>query len=264
MIKKYFWIFPVFLILSPAFFAGCGAGPSTRDAVAVVNGTPIGKPEFEKEITLRAAQDPSFKPTPQNLEEQLNLMINRKLLIDEAVDRKLVEDDRFKTSIRIFWEQTLIRLLMDSLSKDFEQTTSASEEEIMNYYSKLGSRVSFEIKRNKDKVSANNQLAAAKEGSALNWDEKLGPVTFDELNSPILEQAFELNQNGYEIYEKDGIFFLVHLATKEVTAPPALDTIRDKIMGKIKLRKQTAAFEEWFKEKKRKADIKMNLVPSDI
>ncbi len=262
--KKVFLVFPAIFILGlAASFSGCDAKPSAKaDAVAVVNGTAIDKQEFEKELTLRAAQDPSFKMTPETLADQLDMMINRKLLIEEAIHRKLSEDDRFKTSIRIFWEQTLIRLLMDHLSKEFEPAPS-SEGEIKDYYSKLAYKVSLEIKRNKDHSLIKNLLLSANKGEPVEWDERIGPVTFDELNSSLLEQAFELNQGGYGVYEEAGISYLIHVTAKEAVTPPALESIRDKIQGKIKLRKQADAFENWFKEKKQKADIKL-MNPEDF
>lgn len=242
-----------------AFAPGCSKPVSQGDAIAVVNGTPIGQEEFKKELSLRSLQDPSFKITPQALEDQLNLLVNRKLLIEEALDRKLAEDDRFKSSIKIFWEQTLIRLLMDHLSKEFEQSAFASEEEINSYYAKLGSKVSFEIKRSRDKAVIAKTMTAAKSGQAVDWDETTAPVTFADISSPVLEQAIGLKQGESGMYEKDGVFYLVRIASKETVAPPALDSIREQIKTKIKLRKQAGALEEWFKEKRKKADIKLNL-----
>lgn len=251
-------IFSLFIIAAPVFFAGCSKAPA-GPVVAVVNGTPIPAKDFEKELSLRAAQDPSFKMTQRALEEQLDLMINRKLLIEEAIDRKLSEDERFKTSIRIFWEQTLIRLLMDSLTKEIEQSVNASDEEVKNYYAKLNSRVSFRIKRGDDKAVVEAARAALEKGTAVEWDEELGPVTFDNLNSPMLEEAFDFKQGESRIFERDGLFFLVYVPLKETAAPPAFESIQDKIKANIKQRKQTDAFEKWFNEKKGKADIKMKL-----
>lgn len=251
-------ILSLLVISAPVFIAGCSKAPS-GPVVAVVNGTPIPAKDFEKELSLRAAQDPSFQLTPQTLREQLDLMINRKLLIEEAIDRKLSEDDRFKTSIRIFWEQTLIRLLMDSLTKEVEKSVNASDEEVKNYYAKLNSRVSFRIKRNKEKSAVETAKAELEKGSAVQWDEELGPATFDNLNSPMLEEAFDFKQGESRIFEKDGMFFLVYVPLKETAVPPSFESIRDKIKARIKERKQTAAFENWFNEKKSKADIKMKL-----
>ncbi len=244
-------------------FSGCGQKPSPKNGVpaspvATVNGNTIDKQDLKRELAQRAAQDPSFKITPQTLKEQLDLMVSRKILIQEAIDRKLAEQESFKTAIRGYWEQTLIRLLMDNLSQDFDKNSFATEAEIQSYYARLDSKVVFEIIRGKNRTLIEKAYEMALKKEPLEWDEKIGPVSYDELTSEILEEAYALKAGDYKLFEKGDLFYLVHLASKEPAAPPALDLIREKIKTKIKLRKQRVAFDQWLKERKKNADIKVS------
>lgn len=245
-----------FLLIS-----GCGQKPAAapqQDAIATVNGTPIPVQDLKKELALRVAQNPSLTVTPQLLEEQLSVMVNRRLLIEEAIGRKLAEQDGFKTSIRLYWEQTLIRLLMDQLTREFAEASAPTDVEIQEFYGKLDSRMNFEIMRSRDKASIEKALAAGLKGEKLTWDETTGPVTYDQANSEVLEQAFDLDAGEFKVYEREGMSYLIHAISKETVTPPAFETIREKIVVRLKQRKQRVSFDEWLKEKRAKADIKVN------
>ncbi len=258
---KRFSFSAAFFLLQLSFLTGCGgskpAAPA-HDSVATVDGVSIGREEIKRELAVRSAKDPSFKITPQTLKEQLDVMVNRKLMIQEAVRRKLPEQDSFKNAIRQYWEQTLVRLLLDDLTKEFETGSFATEEEIKDYHSRLNSKCVFEIMRGRNRVLIEKAKELAAKGEELTWDEKVGPVTYDDIMSEVLEAAFELKAGDYEIYEKDGVFFLVHVVSKEAVTPPSLDSIREQIKEKVKVRKQRLAFDEWLKKRRENADISVN------
>ncbi len=262
LISKNFFSAVCLFFIGGIFLTGCGKSEpsvSAKDAIATVNGTRVPVSDLKKEMELRVRQDPSFKITSKAVEEQIAVMVNRRLLIEEAISRKLTEQDGFKTAIRLYWEQTLIRLLLDSLSKDFGRNISVTEDEIKDYYSKLDRKMSFEIIRSKDQSVVDKAEEMAQKGEPLRWDETVKPLTYDQVNSEILAHAFDLKAGDFKVYDEDNVFYLVHVLTRETASAPAMDSIRDKIQARIVQRKQGLAFEQWLKEKKKKADIKVNL-----
>jgi hypothetical protein len=117
------------------FLAGCDkSGGGDRDVIAYVNREPITESELKYDMALKARQDPSFRITPETEAEELDSIIDRKLLIQKAMEKGLAREPKFVNTIRNFWEQTLIRDLVDYKEKDYVYVT---EDEIKNYYDEL-------------------------------------------------------------------------------------------------------------------------------
>ena len=96
-------------------------------AVNPVNGEKITSSELKKEIVFRKRVDPSFQITPETLSNQIDVMVYRRLLIQEAMRRGLAERDTFVNTLKNFWEQTLIKELMDEITREMDPSLSAEE-----------------------------------------------------------------------------------------------------------------------------------------
>jgi hypothetical protein len=83
-----------FAFLVFGFLSGCGKeGPPKKDVVAYVNKEPITASELKREIALRLKAEPDFKVTPQTEREQLEVMISRKLIIQEAMEKGFAKEE---------------------------------------------------------------------------------------------------------------------------------------------------------------------------
>jgi hypothetical protein len=122
------------LILS---LVSCSGGKTASQEVAKVNGTPIPLKDFQWELALASRRDPSFKVTPQTLKDKLSIMVDRTLMIQEAMKMGLAEDQRFEETIKTFWEQTLIRDLIDAKAKEWDRRIFVTEDEIETAYRKM-------------------------------------------------------------------------------------------------------------------------------
>ncbi|OIO37803.1 MAG: hypothetical protein AUJ71_04440 [Candidatus Omnitrophica bacterium CG1_02_49_16] len=242
-----------------SFSPGCSNASKTADpnnpVILTVNGDKITAGEIKRELALRAKQDPSFKVTPAALTQQLEIVVNRRILIQEATRRKLAEEETFVNTIRNFWEQTLIRDLFNQMGAEAAKSVTVSEEEIKAYYAKLSQKVTFDIARNAQKKTVEELAEKLKQGQTIAWNEKVGPAGYEELSSPALDGAFSLGVGEYKTYQEGGIYYLVRVAAKEPAQPPALEDVRGKIENHIKQRKQQAALETWLKETRAKAKI---------
>lgn len=229
---------------------------SKGPAIASVNGDKITANDLKRELALRTKKDPTFHVTPETAKDQLELMIDKRLLIQEAVRRKITEEQSFENAIRNFWEQTLIRLLLDRMSADFDSVAFASEQDIQDYYARLFSKAAFEVLRG-DRIELERALQKTlKEGQTPAW-QRLGPVTFDDLNSEMLEQAFDWPVGETRVTPSGDDFYLIRLSAKEAATPPPLESIREKIKLKIHQKKQRQAFEEWLKGQRAKSKIEV-------
>lgn len=122
-----------FSVLGP----GCDRHREKGRVVATIDNSPIYAKDLKRDLALYLRSDPLFKVTPQTLDDTLDRLIDKTLLIKEARERKLDQTDRFVNTIKTFWEQTLIRDLMVEKNMEFELEISVTEEETRGFYEKL-------------------------------------------------------------------------------------------------------------------------------
>ena len=105
------------------FLLGCGASEPKKAVLAKVNNYEITAEEFNQEFkdSNYAAVD-----TPQSRKEFLNVLISRKLILQDAQARGLDKDKAFLKAIEKFWEQSLLKIYLDQ--KDREIADKAAKE----------------------------------------------------------------------------------------------------------------------------------------
>ncbi len=98
--------FIVLLLLFLALNLGCSKSTTDDDkSVAVVNEDPITLRNFQKEIALRSKQNPAYEITPNAIEDQLDTIIDRRLMIQEAMRMGLAGQEHLVRTIHTFWGQ---------------------------------------------------------------------------------------------------------------------------------------------------------------
>jgi len=248
------------ILLAPLLFISCDRikKEPPKDIIAYVNDEPIYASDLNKSMALMARQDPSYAPSPADRQEQLDFIIDKKLIIQEAVKAGLAREEKFVDAIKAYWEQTLIRDFADRKSKEYRDTLAVSDQEIQQYYGNMDKVVTFILLKSKDKafIEQATQKILAKEAVSLPW-EKIGPVRFADISSPVLRQAFALEVGNARSYELAGEYYLVTVVQKEMVAVKPLETIRPQIEGEIKSVKGKALFEQWLASKREKANIKI-------
>ena len=136
-VKRSKVLFVILSVLLIPVFTSCGGQEQHKDAVATVNGAAIPMQEFQKELAVYANRNPGFKLNTESVEEHLNMLIDKQIMIREATKMGLAEDERFLETIKIFWEQTLIRELIDAKSREWSSRLFVTEDEILGYYQEM-------------------------------------------------------------------------------------------------------------------------------
>lgn len=240
---------------------GCGnppqAGISDGDIVAYVNKEPILSSELNNDIAIRTRHDPFFKVTPETRQEQLDIIIDRKLIIQEAVHRGLARDEKFVDTIRNFWEQTLVREFIDYKKKEFASRLSVTEEETRDYYAHLGRRVTFMVLKSLDKFYVEQVYAQWRQEGKMNpagW-EIVGPVTYGEINSDILRQSFDAAINEVRFVEVPPRYYLVMAQERQEIPLQPLEALRPAIERDILALKEQQLLDEWLKTQRDQASV---------
>lgn len=127
------------LIIFLSAVHGCGGGLENGEnpVIAKIN-------DFKMNIQdVKDYLNYSFYYAPQDLndietkKEIIDEMIQKELLLQEAQKQNLDKEKSFMKTIELYWEQTLIKNLIEKKSREIAATVEVTENEIQQYYNKI-------------------------------------------------------------------------------------------------------------------------------
>lgn len=259
------------LFISIAFFIalnGCGKmvgqAKDKSDIVAYVNKEPIFSHEVKRDIALRAKIDPSFSVTPETTREILDVIIDRKLIVQSAIERGLAREESFVNTIRTFWEQVLIRDFIDYKKKELQDYIFATDDEIRRYYDNMSYKVTFRVLRSRDEKyidMAYSKYLKDKDSSA--W-ETVGPIGYEELLSSVLLDAFRMAPGEAGKFKDDSNYYVIEVLEKTMVETPPLEELKAGIEKRVSAMKERRLFEDWLKEKRAKSKVRIMNPSADL
>ncbi|MFQ5680847.1 MAG: hypothetical protein ACE5GG_02175 [Candidatus Omnitrophota bacterium] len=118
------------LMLMAVVLWGCEQAVKIRPAIK------IGRIE----VTAREFEDAfnsssSARETPTARKEFLDTFISRKLILKEAERKGLDKDPEFLKDVQLFWEQSLLKLMLSRKMKELSTDIRVDEDEVRDYYS---------------------------------------------------------------------------------------------------------------------------------
>jgi hypothetical protein len=114
---------------------GCAKqAPKSKEILARVNNYEITKEEFDAEFRISAY---SRNDTPDSRKEFLSTLINRKLILQDAEAKGIDRDEDFLKTVERFWEQSLLKLMLERKSKDIAGAVIVTDKEVEAVYNKL-------------------------------------------------------------------------------------------------------------------------------
>ncbi len=119
-------------------------------------------------------------------EENLDQLITRQLLIQEAVRQEINKEETFRRAVQNYYEQSLIKILMDR--QDKAANIHSSKEEIQKYRSLANTRTVIVCRTYKDEASA-------LKGSPVEHEEKI-ESDFLDLPDHLRFMVFSLGKGG--------------------------------------------------------------------
>lgn len=247
------------LIASLIFISlyGCGKyGTSDKkDVIAYVNKDPIYKSDLKRDIALRVKLDPTFKISPETESDQLDTIIDRKLIVQYAMEKGLAREERFVNTVRTIWEHTLIRDFIDYKKKEFQDYLFATDDEIRRFYDNMSGKATFKVFKSKDKEKIDEAYRIyLKDKDTSGW-QVIGPIVYEDITSTMLIDAFEMDKGEVKRFEDELNYYLVEMAEKERIEIEPLGNLRSEIEKRIIAMKERRLFEDWLKERKRKSKI---------
>jgi len=108
--------------------------PKQEDYLVKINNYTITLQEFNEEFKSSAY---AKNNTPDSKRDFLNMLIWRKLILQDAQARGMDKDKEFLKSIEHFWEQSLLKRMMNQKSQEITGSASISDSEVEAIYNKL-------------------------------------------------------------------------------------------------------------------------------
>jgi len=179
----------MWVLLGLLFLLGCTDRNPEGAVVARINDYQLTLKEFETRLAADMEMDPEFKLTQQAKKTFLDQLIQRELLIQEAMKLKLDRRDQFIQAIERYWQSTLIRDLLELKGKEIEKQTYISEEEVMLRYQQM--KADDETLPPLEKIRADiiQHLKEEKKTEKLKkWIETLREKATIEINQELIQE----------------------------------------------------------------------------
>jgi len=211
------------------------------EAAIVINDRTITSTEFEKLYSQK-------QPHGQSKTDFINSLITKELLIQESRKLSIDKDESFRRSIQNFYEQSLIKLLIDRKISSLK-TTDIDDEFIkcINAFNKK-----FHVT-----VFSFDTLEQASKGDYEKGEKKI--ALLDDLSADIRESVIRSEAGKIIGPLKSGDKYLIVRLDKIETDPSCLPSEHDKqhIRSMLSEEKKEKIINEWISDLREKAKIKI-------
>ncbi len=236
----------------------CKGKQPAQKAVATVNDSPISLVELQKEVSSYSKLQPASRITSQSLEEHLRIMIEKKIMIQEAMKKGLAEDEKFVETIKKFWEQTLIRELINAKNKEWAERIYVTEDEIQKQYQRMQCAVTARVAKAKTRELAGGIRQKMLRGEHVEGEETVDSFLYEDVKLSALQNAFDMNSGEAKSFDSDGEYLVIYVVKNEKTALRPLKDLHDQIKESLLGQKKQKAMTDWMEELKKSSRININ------
>lgn len=237
----------------------CNSGSQKReDAVAMVNNASIAAEELTEDIARYSKQNPTQKITPNIVEDRLKNMIEKKLMVQEAVKMKLHQNKEFVGEIKNYWEQSLIRALVDAKVRELSAKLFVTDDEIRKEYDRMSFTPLIHAARAKTKPAADDIAKAMQEGRPPLDTETIGPLYHENLKGSPLANAFDMEVGEVKAFIAGDEYIVVQVVKREKVPVPPLKDIYAQIRESLLQEKKQSAVKTWMESVKKSAKVTIN------
>jgi parvulin-like peptidyl-prolyl isomerase len=236
-----FYIFIIF-ILATAGFLLLGQNKASVDIskpAIIINDRIITEDELEKKMAA--------KPHDMTDEQYIDSLIMQQLLIQEALAQNIHKEESFRRSVENFYEQSLVKILLDRKSREAEP--EVTKKEVEKYIKLSGMEIVY-----------TKQIFKTKQHARANTDPEISnvstPFSFlsDTLQCIII--GLEPGQTSKPRQTDQGFVTYRLEKIKALKTPGAqFDMDKDRIKAIIADCKKEKLFQQWTDELRQNADI---------
>ena len=187
----------IFIIAVLSMIAGCDSVKHKKNQdefLIKINNYTITFKEFLSEFKDSAY---ASGDTPESRKEFLNLIIRKKLILQDAQARGLDKDKEFLKTIERFWEQSLLKRAIDTKSREIASSVTVSDPEIEELYKKLQEVGKADKPYDKMYSQIKLSIAKAKESQIMNnWVSELSRKANIVINNNFISKKAPAQAQG--------------------------------------------------------------------
>ena len=184
------------ILLFSLFLTGCSSGNNNAEnkIVAQINKYKMTMDDLRYEFKNAPYDEEAFLKTENGRKKYLNGLIEKEILLQEAQRHGIDREKDFMKSIENYWEQALLRILLERRSKEIAGLVNVYDNEIEEYYKNSGedqplSKVKNEIR---DIIKQKKQTDAMD-----TWIDELKKRSYIKVNEEVLRSlAAEYDKKG--------------------------------------------------------------------
>ncbi|MDH3353261.1 MAG: hypothetical protein OEL87_02335 [Nanoarchaeota archaeon] len=244
--KYLFYIFASFIIFSLIiswFIFSDNREDSSKEIALIIN---------DKKICVNEYLHPASGRINHNAEDKdyQESLIIRELLIQEARQQEIDKEENFRLSLQRFYEQSLIKTLMDRQYDQLDVTIS--DQEIITYNKWLASTVVFTMSTYTTHKDIKTNKPKAQETKKSNYE---------ELSEFTQQQLFELKpgQQSAPIHFLDEYLVFQLKSVKFPSSLPEINSQKDLLRNKLATLKKEQIMSTWLNQLREKANISILL-----
>ena len=233
----------IFILIGITIAAGWGIFSDTKVELSkpaiVINDRIITETEFDDLI--------KSKPPYQPEDDYIDSVIVKELLIQEAIKNNINKDEAFRASVEDFYEQSLVKILMDDQFKQYDPVVTDEEIEKYKTLTHMKIFISKMIYAKKEDVEENKSKNI-----------KLIQSNFLDLSGLLRFIVFNLKpgESSKGIAAMEGFVVYNFVKTEQIKDQEKFQPLdNDRIIEFIKSGKKEALLAEWVYGLKEKAEI---------
>jgi parvulin-like peptidyl-prolyl isomerase len=210
-----------------------------KDVALIINKKKISLEECNRLIS-------SLPTRPGSRDDCINSLITKELMIQESQKEGIDKEEAFRRSIQNFYEQSLIKVLMDRKFASLQITIS--DDELNKYMEALDKK--FHIT-----VFSFDDLDKAKNGKYTNGESRV--VHFEDLSNDIRDRVVLLKEGQItEPLKIEGKYVVIRLdKTEKLPSRRHSDAEKKNIRRILKDDKKGKIISEWIADLRNKATI---------
>jgi len=168
-----------------SFVAGCSPGNKAGDkVVAQINKYKMTGEDLRYEFKNAPYDEVAFLKTEKGRKQYLEGFIEKEVLLQEAQHLGIDREKDFMKSIESYWEQALLKILLERKSKEISGLIHVYDNEMEEYYRNSGEKQPFA----KVKNEIRDIIKQKKETEAMNaWIEELKKKSYIKVNEEVLK-----------------------------------------------------------------------------
>ncbi len=175
------------ILVSVLILSGCSCATEEGDKriVAKINNYNMTVDDFRHELKNLPYDEAELLEEGRS-KEYLDRLIEKEILLQEAQRLGLDREKDFMKSIESYWEQALLKLLLERKSREISGLSHVYDNEIEEYYRDSGERAPF----SRTKRDIRRAIRQKKETEAMNaWIEKLKEKANVKINEELFKKA---------------------------------------------------------------------------